>query len=615
MTRWTSGCAALTLATLAWCGLLNAATETKAGDRPPTEALLDFAGYGQCLPQSTAKVDLWWASSGWKVGQTRGLPAEKGRSALVRAARNEVEALQLVVRAAAGLEQFTAEASALKGPKGTSIPVDNIEILRERYVPVAQATDKAGSAGAWPDPLPPLATPISIPAQINQPLWVRVHVPKGIPAGTYRGTISLRAEGYRAAPRITVEVYDFDLPDRMTCVSALGFTPETVFQYQKVSDPQQRRAVLDQYWASFAAHHISPYNPAPLDAPTVTWPKTKDANALTPSFDWSAWDAAMTRALDEYHFNSFQLAAPGMGGGTFHSRVEPEMLGFKEGTPEYQAAFTRYYQAVQAHLQERGWLDRAFIYWFDEPDPKDYDFVMNGFRKLKEAAPGITRMLTEQVEPGLTGGPNLWCPISDAWKQEAADARRAQGDRFWWYICTGPKAPYATEFIDHAATEPRVWLWQTWQRGIDGILIWATNYWTSPEAYPNALQNPYEDPMSWQTSYGIAPGTRKPWGNGDGRFIYPPEAAAAGQQAGPVLEGPVDSIRWEMLRDGLEDYEYLVILRRLAQAQGQAAQYADLLKVPESITRSVKEFTKSPEPIERHRHAVAKAIERLSTKR
>jgi len=78
------------------------------------------------------------------------------------------------------------------------------------------------------------------------------------------------------------------------------------------------------------------------------------------------------------------------------------------------------------------------------------------------------------------------------------------GEKFWWYICTGPKAPYCTLFIDHPGTELRVWLWQTWQRNIEGVLVWQTNYWTSNTAYPDQ----------------------------------------------PVLAGPVDSIRWEMLRDG-----------------------------------------------------------------
>jgi hypothetical protein len=374
---------------------------------------------------------------------------------------------------------------------------------------------------------------------------------------------------------------------------------------------------MDMYLAEYGAHHFTPYVPAPLDNFAVTWPQTDDPAQLVPAIDWTAWDEAMGKAFEVYGFNSFQLPAPGLGGGTFHSRVEPEMLGHAEGTPQYQAAFGNYYKAVQDHLREKGWLEESYVYWFDEPDPKDYEFVMNGFRKLKEAAPDIPRMLTEQVEPALVGGPNLWCPITPEYDHEAAEARRAEGEKFWWYVCTGPKAPFVTLFIDHAATEMRVWLWQTWQRKIDGILIWQTNYWTSPEAYPEGKQNPYADPMSWQTSYGLEVGTRRPWGNGDGRFVYPPEAAASGTQEGPVLEGPVVSLRMEMLRDGIEDYEYLAMLKGLVESKGaslspeQKAQYEALLQVPPAITSDMTTFTTDPVPIEAHRDAVAKAVEAL----
>ena len=36
----------------------------------------------------------------------------------------------------------------------------------------------------------------------------------------------------------------------------------------------------------------------------------------------------MARAIDYHNFNSFRLSIPGLGGGTFHSRREPELLGF-----------------------------------------------------------------------------------------------------------------------------------------------------------------------------------------------------------------------------------------------------------------------------------------------
>jgi hypothetical protein len=307
-----------------------------------------------------------------------------------------------------------------------------------------------------------------------------------------------------------------------------------------------------------------------------------------------------------------------MGGGSFHHRVDPDLLGWTEDTPQYKAAFTAYGRALEAHLKEKGWLPYAYIYWFDEPDPKDYAFVTNGFRKLKEACPGITRMLTEQPEPELAGGPNLWCPVSESYDHARAEARRAAGDRFWWYVCCGPKAPYATLFIDHPATELRVWLWQTWQRKIEGILIWQTNYWTSDTAYPDAArpQNPYDDPMGWVSGYGTPTGARRPWGNGDGRFLYPPESCG-NPSATPVTDGPVDSIRWEMLRDGVEDYEYLAVLKRLLAEKGAAlpaekrAALEALLVVPADITTDMTHFTTDPAPIEARRDAVARAIVEL----
>ena len=737
------------------------------------------SSYGERLSKSDEKVGLWWASSGWKISRTRLLPEAVGKAVLIRSARNEAEAAQLVVRPTVSLRGFIAKADALAGPDGAVIPAENVEVLRVRYVQITQPTDKSSVAGFWPDPLPPFKGPIDLEPGKNQPLWVRVKVPRQAPAGVYTGSIHLVAQKYSADVPLRVEVYDFALPDQMTCTTAFGFSLGNVFRYHKLSDPQQKRQVLDKYWASFSAHHISPYNPAPLDGLKVTWPEVKapqrkwdggldvsnekhggeralmvfddrkdrnvtvtyppliqiptgglrlrfwyrtalpehtflvtlnhydasgkwiyggnndisvegnrhwqrfdqvirqfpdgaksvrlhlraakwtksgdftglvwfDDVSLTdagsgkelleggdfepaplPTFyreklqvklDFTAWDKAMERAIDYYHFNSFRLDIPGMGGGTFHSRREPKLLGFGEDTPHYKAMFKSYCRQMQQHLRSKGWLDEAFVYWFDEPAPKDYEFVMNGFRKLKHAAPDINRMLTEQPEPKLYGGPNIWCVMTPNYKPEIVRNRRAEGEKFWWYVCCAPKAPHCTLFIDHPGTELRVWLWQSWKRKIDGILVWQTNYWTSSAAYPDSErpQNPYEDPMGWLSSYGTPKGTKKPWGNGDGRFIYPPEAAADAHPTEPVLDGPVDSIRWEMLRDGVEDYEYLAILKRLLEAKNpkltaqQRREYAALLEVPEDITKNMTSFTSDPAPVEARRHAVARAIELLN---
>ena len=721
--------------------------------------------YGEVIPVNNPKLNLWRASSGWKIPQYRSLPRQIAKSLVLRVAKNEWEAVQLVVAPNEALTNVAVSVSDLAFGK-SRIPAADVQVLRVGYVPVTQTTDSAGTRAAWPDPLLPQgAEPVTVEAGRNQPYWIRVRASKDLPAGIYRGTVTVQAEGVKVTAVLNVEVYDFALPDTLTCETAFGFNPETVWRYHKVTDPVQRRGVLDAYLRSLGEHRLSPYNPAPMDGWSVTWKglcpwrggvidtkekaegksslfvndaseqdncaavyreavtlpkkgfkvafkhktdrphpflfsvnylradgawmsgrntdivvegKTEwqslervlnafpsgaascrfsiyaagyqeqgtgvgglwldalsvtdaatgqelveggsfepaDAKAVTPVFDWAAWDAAMELAFATNRFNTFQMQIEGLGGGTFHARHEPVFLGYPESSPEYDILFGKYLKGIETHLREKGWLDKAFVYWFDEPDPKDYAFVTNGFAKLKRHAPGLRRMLTEQVEKDLAEGPNVWCPLTPSLNVEGLEERRAAGDQFWWYICCSPKAPYATEFIDHPGTELRVWLWQTWAERVSGILIWETVWWTSDTAYPDPAspQNPYLDPMSWTSGYGVAKGSKRPWGNGDGRFLYPPLAAANGKPSAPVLEGPVESLRLEMLRDGIEDYEYFVILKRLLAEKGAKLDsrtrmnVETLLKVPAEVSAGLTHFTKDPITIETHRDKLARAI-------
>ncbi|MBQ9367916.1 MAG: DUF4091 domain-containing protein [Victivallales bacterium] len=343
-----------------------------------------------------------------------------------------------------------------------------------------------------------------------------------------------------------------------------------------------------------------------------------DVKDLKLEFDWNGWDRYVEEAITKYHATTIRIPVGGLGSGNFRTRREPALFGFQEGTPEYAHLMPLYFGEIEKHLREKGWLEKAYIYWFDEPDPKDYEFVMNGFRKLKENCPGIRRLLTEQVEPELIGGPNLWCPHKNRTTRQAVETRQADGDQYWWYISTACRAPYTGLFIDHPGTDMRVWLWQTWDYNVQGVLIWASNYWTSAQAYPNSLQNPYLDTMGWVSGAHLMPGTRQPFGNGDGRFIYPPEAAADGTQADFVADAPVGCYRLEMFRDGIEDYEYFVMLKKLLAAKGdklsaeKRAEYEALLKVPADVSASLTSYTASPAPVEAHREKLARAIVVLS---
>jgi hypothetical protein len=340
---------------------------------------------------------------------------------------------------------------------------------------------------------------------------------------------------------------------------------------------------------------------------------------LKATVDFEDWDQAAERTLGELGFNSFRHRLRGLGGGTFHARRAGRIGPYVQGTPEYEKLMASQGHQLVEHLKAKGWLDRAYCYWFDEPAPKDYQFVADGMDLIQRAAPGLTRFLTEQPEEGLIGHVDLWCPVVSRIDPETIAERKKHGERFWWYLCTGPKAPYIGLFIDRPAVDLRVWAWLSRKWGVEGQLVWTTNYWTSSAAFPGPkLQNPWQDPMSYVSGYGREPGNIGYWGNGDGRFLYPPNRDVEHDKK-KYLTGPVSSLRWEMLREGLEDYEYFVLLDQLIagakKAGADAALIAEaqrLAAVPDRVITDDKTYSADPQPLHARRTEMAEMIERLN---
>jgi len=602
-----------TMQTVSFVLLLSAiAAEPVAHDFHRTD-------YGRRIADTSGDAVVWWCDATRKVSRDRVPPDQTADVVQLQAAKNDREAVQVIIRPTAAMTGLSAKAGPLTGPGGATIPADNVRILRVHYHYVHQPTDKTGVRDWWPDALPPLDKPIDVPAGRNQPLWVLVHVPEDAKAGDYTGEISLSTKGFSAKVPLKLHVWDFALPKRNHIETAFGLSSPDIFRYHQLKTEEDKRRVLDMYFRSFAEHRISPYDWAPLDPIRVAFQTNEKPPRV--QVDFSAFDRAMERGVTEFSFTNFRLQVQGMGGGSFHRRYEPAIGPFGEKTPQYQALFSTYVKQLETHLRKKGWLKMSYVYWFDEPAPRDYEFVVNGMKRLKRYAPGLPRMLTEQ--PGdnvLAGNVDIWCPVSYHYEHGQAEKRRAQGERFWWYVCCGPKAPHCTLFIDHPATELRVWLWQTWQRDIRGILVWRANYWTSSAAFPDQPQNPYDDPMGYVSGYSTPKGVKRFWGNGDGRFIYPPPAAAVPGKSGsdPVVAPPVSSIRWEMLREGIEDFEYLYRLRELLEKRRddlppeKVKAYESLLAVPKEITSDMTTFTNDPTPIYARRAKIAAAIEELT---
>ena len=596
---------------------------------------------------SDESAEVWWCDATRKVPKGRSAPLTRSRvrSAVQMAAcRGDREAAQLIVQPksmSGGEERQTltgmmATIGDLVGANGSSakIAAENVSLNWVQYHWVENPTDSTCVRDWWPDALIPMR-PIDGNENENQPLWIEIAVPYGIPADTYTGMVTLTAKSdgndWKTEIPVQIRVWDFDLPETPRLESGYGISPTWIAQYHNLTTEAQRREVFEMYLKALSDSRICVYNPVPYDPFTVKF--VVDGENSRAEFDFSRWDAAMERVVEKYHITNFSLPIQGMGGGTFYARSEPSLEGFGEDTPEYQAMFQSYVTQLEAHLVEKGWIDMAYVYWFDEPEPKDYEFVQKGMERIKKYAPRIRTMLTE--EPGAQAFADcvdLWCPISNMFDQEKADVQMAKGQKFWWYVCCGPKAPYCTEFTDHPATELRVWFWQAWQRKITGSLIWHTTWWTSDTAFPDGFQDPYADPMCYTSGYGLKPGTKAFWGNGDGRFLYPPEVchvpgAAKDADGNPiaVVKPPVKSIRLAMIREGGEDYEYMLILRdrinaakakiaageKIAVNEAELTEYEKLLTVPADITTDMTHFAKVPEPIYVRRAAIAAAIEAI----
>ncbi|TMV43202.1 DUF4091 domain-containing protein [Paenibacillus mesophilus] len=188
------------------------------------------------------------------------------------------------------------------------------------------------------------------------------------------------------------------------------------------------------------------------------------------------------------------------------------------------------------HLKAKGWLDMAYVYLTDEPTEETFPAVKELAAKWKAIVPELKIMITTYPKEKLVGAVDLWTvPGMNDDPQEAKKALE-RGEELWWYH-TDPLHPQANFLIDMPAVDARAAFWQSWQgfinKGYTGFLYaWST--WAGKE-----------DP--WKIT---------------GPFFY---RNGLESQIYPSPNGPVNSIRWEVMRDGVEDYDYCSLLWDLLQ--------------------------------------------------
>ncbi len=529
---------------------------------------------------STDSLQVWYAPSVEKVSVREPVPQIETDAVRVALARNEYEPFQVVLYPEKNLGKLQVGFSPFVSDSGAELAGSSFELQSVDYVCIEKTTDAFGTFGMWPDALPLSNGTFYPQAGSNTPVWVTVHAPKDQPAGLYSGKMIIRqSDSVVAEIPIEVEVYDFTLPDETGTETAVGVSVNR--QYHGIATNEQYAQVHDQYMQFCAKRRITPYSPHAGAGIEIKI----EGDPAHAQVGFEKFDKAMQRYLDQFHFTSFNMGGlPGKLGE--HGRY----------TDEYNRLFAEIYGQVQEHLREKGWLEKAYWYWVDEPPKADYPNVKRGMELLKASCPDIRRLLTCNQEDApisyFFSSVNLWVPIMDKYNYKRAHDRQALGETIWWYVCTGPKAPYPNNFIDNPAMNHRIRFWMIDANDLDGSLYWSVTWWH---------QNPWEQAMSVNYEGGN-------WGNGDGRLLYPPRRA---MPDAPVIEGPVTTIRFENLRDGIEDREYLLALRKLIEKGNAESSTAQKLldDVHHRIVPALTYYEQNPIELLVARHSVAEALE------
>ena len=107
--------------------------------------------------------------------------------------------------------------------------------------------------------------------------------------------------------------------------------------------------------------------------------------------------------------------------------------------------------------------------------------------------------------------------------------------------------------------------------------------------------------MSYTVGYGLPFGKQAGWGNGDGRFFYPPNRDPRDRST-KYMDGPVPCLRLEKIRDGIEDYEYLLLLEKAARGEFVTSkrlikEAGKLISLPETLVDGPTAYNKDPQAL------------------
>ncbi len=461
-------------------------------------------------------------------------------------ARNETEAVQLVVRplTEGGVGEVSLEVGELTGPGGAKIADENVFWSEVYYVPANE-----GPPEGLPDALPG-PKPFTADRQLHYPIWLEVYVPTGTPAGDYSAPVTVHTGRGDLTAELRLHVWDFDIPVKQSLR-----TSTTIYGPWGWSDEIRKWFGDPEYWEFL--HEGEPkivkylgrcrLCPSGLGNLPMKYDEEKKQVVIG---DTTEFEQYAQMYLDMgHHFD--HLPVP-----YFYDRKS--FLGAEKGTPEYLQRITEAYRVAAQWLEKKGWLEGSYVYCVDEvvvhkhSTKRDFELLNRVFDAIHAAHPKIRIFGAETPSPILRGM-NIWCINMDCFDTDVLAEQHALGNKVWWY--NGYKNPRAGTRVAARGVDHRALFWMNYKYDIDGYLIWTVNRWT---------QNPWKEPNRGK---GRAAGTYY--------LLYPnPDGTFS------------PSIRICMMRDGLEDYEYHVLLAEAAKKLRAAGNEALAAECEQVIKRA-----------------------------
>ena len=545
---------------------------------PPTLTLWSVAPL-QKLKQTDAP------GPSWRLGEAR-----------LECARNEWEAVQVVVRASAPTRDLQVAFAALRGPGGTTLTAQHLRVCSLEWVDVNAPFDpeEPSNEPDWrPDPLARVDLDrdrFALEPGQNLVFWLLVGVPPHAPSGPYHGRFAVQLPGGRGAELdVNLRVRDVMLPQRPILQSMVGLSAGGVYKAHGCKTPELREQVVRLYIDEYIRARLSPFLYAPgtmafnpLPDGRIRWTFEKDADGTLTGevqMDFAGFDREATRYLDERNaFSAFNIApyvwTRRKEGGVRHIELRfadaantPVVYVNDDGSenPLFDRLVVKVFRAIAAHLDERGWLDRAVYYVTDEPAEEETPalkhictLIRRADRRLRTALtydPANRPRLAELVDGEGRSLVSIWIPYVSGYREKVAAEQREKGAEYWLYDVKEEC------LITHSGLRNRGIFWNVWQRNAKGYLYYLSTYWGN-------------DTTPWERPNFLKPNVSYKYRHGDGYFFYPPQRRYNPDP--PVLDTLVTTVRWELMREGAEDYDMLRLLQDVTeQARTQGLKAAE----------------------------------------